>query len=70
MSILPPAGDISATLLYSSMGMVWRDVGSQVTPNRVNGLPTDREEEQRQVDRMRLDTDGEKSESWFIQPKG
>ena len=28
MSILPPAGDISATLLYSSMGMVWRDVGS------------------------------------------
>ena len=29
MSILPSAGDISATLLYSSMGMVWRDVGSQ-----------------------------------------
>ena len=53
MSILPPAGDISATLLYSSMGMVWRDVGSQVTPNRVNGLPTDREEEQRQVDRIK-----------------
>eukprot|EP00090_Calanus_glacialis_P001167 TRINITY_DN10810_c0_g1_i5.p1 TRINITY_DN10810_c0_g1~~TRINITY_DN10810_c0_g1_i5.p1 ORF type:complete len:841 (-),score=327.64 TRINITY_DN10810_c0_g1_i5:70-2565(-) len=52
-TIIPPAGDISAPLLYSSLGSVWRDVGCQVTPHRVNGLPTDREEEQRQVDRIK-----------------
>eukprot|EP00092_Neocalanus_flemingeri_P030405 GFUD01033005.1.p1 GENE.GFUD01033005.1~~GFUD01033005.1.p1 ORF type:complete len:1447 (+),score=438.90 GFUD01033005.1:81-4421(+) len=50
---IPLPGDISAPLLYSSLGCVWRDVGSQVTPHRVNGLPTDREEEQRQVDRIK-----------------
>ena len=52
-TILPLTGDISAPLLYSSLGNVWRDVGCQVTPHRVNGLPTDREEEQRQVDRIK-----------------
>jgi len=51
-STLLPA-NISAPLLYSSLGSVWRDVGCQVNPHKVNGLPTDREEEQRQVERIK-----------------
>ena len=44
-------GHLRLLLLYFSMGTVWRDLGCQVTPHRVNQLPTNRAEEQRQVDR-------------------
>ena len=45
--------DISATLLYSSGENLWRDVGCQVTPHRVNGVPTSREEEEQQAETIR-----------------
>merc|ERR1719318_69721 len=44
--------DISAPLVYSTQGSVWRDVGSQVVPHRVSGMPSDKEEERRQADRI------------------
>ena len=47
------AADISSLLLYSSGGKVWRDVGCQVTPHRVNGVPTSREEEHQQAETIR-----------------
>jgi len=46
-------GKISATLIYSSMGNVLRDVGCQVNPHKVSGLPSDKDEEQRQYDRIK-----------------
>ena len=47
------AADISSVLLYSRGGAGWRDVGCQVTPHRVNGVPTSREEEQQQAEAIR-----------------
>jgi len=52
-TISPPAGDISSPLVFSSLGSVWRDVGCQVVPHKVSGLPSDREEERKQVDRIK-----------------
>ena len=52
VSIYPPIVDISAPLVYSTLGTIWRDVGCQVVPHRVNGMPSDRDEEKRQVDRI------------------
>jgi len=45
--------DISGTLLYSSGRKVYRDVGSQITSHRVNGVPTNKDEEQVQADTIR-----------------
>lgn len=44
--------NISEPLLYSSNGSVWRDIGSQVAPHRVSGLPTNTEEEQGETRRV------------------
>ena len=52
-TIYPPVADISAPLVYSTLGTVWRDVGCQVVPHRVNGMPSDREEERKQVERIK-----------------
>jgi len=52
-STCPSVVDISAPLIYSTIDTVWRDVGCQVAPHRVNGMPSDREEEGRQVDRIK-----------------
>jgi len=53
VTIYPPVADISAPLVYSTLGTVWRDIGCQVVPHRVNGMPSDREEERKQVDRIK-----------------
>ena len=45
--------DVSGTLMYSSYDRLFRDVGCQVTPHRVNGVPTNKYEEQRQADTIR-----------------
>jgi len=45
--------DVSGTLMYSSYDKLFRDVGCQVTPHRVNGVPTNKYEEQTQADNIR-----------------
>ena len=44
---------ISEPLLYSLNGQVCRDVGCQVASRRVNGVPTNKDEEELQAERIR-----------------
>ena len=54
VGIDPPLADISSPLVYiGEDGILSKDVGCQVVPNRVNGVLSNSEEERRQVDRIK-----------------
>ena len=44
---------IADPILYSLNGQVYRDVGCQITSRKVNGVPTNKDEEELQADKIR-----------------